>query len=81
LKDTPCIFQKKLARWIQLHAAWQAIEKLEADLFFQILNLPGQRRLCHAQPARRAPVMLLLPDRHEIAQMPQFHSDTLSRLV
>jgi hypothetical protein len=37
--------------------------------------------LCHAQPARRAPVMLLLPDRHEIAQMPQFHSDTLSRLV
>jgi hypothetical protein len=25
--------------------------------------------------------MLLLADRHKISQMPQFHSDTLSRLV
>jgi hypothetical protein len=30
---------------------------------------------------RRTPVMLLLADRHEIPQMPQLHSDTLSRLV
>ena len=33
------------------------------------------------QPARGAPVMLCLAGRHEISQMPQFHSDTLSRLV
>jgi hypothetical protein len=28
-----------------------------------------------------APLLLLLADRNEISQMPQFHSDTLSRLV
>ena len=60
LKDTSRILQKELAGWIQLHAAGQAFEKLKADFFFQILNLAGQRRLCHAQSARRAPVMLLL---------------------
>ena len=32
-------------------------------------------------PARGAPVMLLFADRNEISQMPQLHSDTLSRLV
>ena len=54
-----------------------SVEKLEADFSFQILNLSGERRLRHAQPARRAPVMLLLADRYEIPQVSQFHFDTL----
>jgi hypothetical protein len=41
----------------------------------------GRRWLCHAQSSRRTTVMLLLTDRHEIAQVSQFHFDTLSLLV
>ena len=81
LEDASRILQKQLASWIQLHAAREPVEKLEADFFFQILNLARKRWLGDAQPARRAPVMLLLADRHKISQMPQFHPDTLSRLV
>ena len=77
LEDTSRILQKQLARWIELHAAREAFEKLETDFFFQILYLAGKRRLCHAQSTRCAPKMLFLADRHEIAQVPQFHSDTL----
>jgi hypothetical protein len=34
--------------------------------------------LGYAQSARRTPVMLLLADRHEISEVPQLHTDTLS---
>jgi hypothetical protein len=81
LKDTPSIFQEMFAGRTQLHAAWETLEHLEAYLLLQILNLAGKCRLCHAQPARRTPVMLLLTDCHEISQMPQLHYDTLSLLV
>ena len=81
LKDAPSILQKQLSGWIQLHPARQAFEKLEADFFFQILNLARKRWLGDAQSARRAPVMLLLADRRKISQMPQFHFDTLWLLV
>jgi hypothetical protein len=81
MKNTPRIFQELLARRTQLHAARKTFEKFEADFLFQILNLARKRWLGDAQSARRAPVMLLLADRHKISQMPQFHSDTLSRLV
>jgi hypothetical protein len=64
----------------QLHGAREALEELETD-FFQILYLAGKRRLCHAQSTRCAAKMLFLANRHEIAQVPQFHSNTLSRLV
>ena len=56
-------------------------KEFEAYFLFQILNLAGQRWLRDTQPPRRTPVMLFLTDRHEISQMPQFHSDTLPRLV
>jgi hypothetical protein len=81
LKDPPRILQEQLARCTQLHAAREALEKPEAELFLQIPNLARKRRLSHSQSARGTTVMLLLADRHEISQMPQFHSDTLSRSV
>jgi hypothetical protein len=65
----------------ELHAARQPVEQREADLFLEIPDLAGQRRLGHAQAARRAPVMLLLADCHEIPQVPQLHTDTLLRSV
>jgi hypothetical protein len=70
LKDSPRILQKQLAGCTQLHAARQPIEKLEPDFVLQVLDLPGKRRLSHAQSARCTPVMLLLADHHEISQVP-----------
>ena len=67
--------------YTQLHAARQPIEKFEANFFFQILDLSGERRLSHSQSARCTPVMLLLADHDEISQVPQLHIDTLSRLL
>jgi hypothetical protein len=81
LKNAPRILQKYLAGCSQLHAARKAFEKFEAEFILQILNLPGKRGLSHVQLAPGAPVMLLFADRNEISQMPQFHSDTLSRSV
>jgi hypothetical protein len=72
---------KQLAGCAQLHAARQPIEKFEAEFFFEILDLPGEGRLSHAQSARGAPVMLFLANRHEVSQVSQFHTDSLSRLV
>jgi hypothetical protein len=41
------------------------------------LDLAGERGLGDVKSLCGAPVMLLLANRHEISQMPQFHSDTL----
>ena len=51
------------------------------DLAFEILNLSRQRRLSHSQALCSAAEVFLLTDRHEVAEMTQLHSDTLSRLV
>ena len=63
---------KQLAGCAQLHAARQPIEKFEAEFFFEILDLPGEGRLSHAQSARGAPVLLFLANRHEVSQVSQF---------
>ena len=47
----------------------------------QILNLPREGGLSDAQSFGGAAEVFLFSNRHEISQMPQLHTDTLSRLV
>jgi hypothetical protein len=49
VKNSTRLLEKQLARRTDLHAATKAIEELETDLPFQILNLSRQRRLRHPQ--------------------------------
>jgi hypothetical protein len=81
LKDAVRLVQEQLAGGTEFHSTGKTLEQLEAHLRFEVLNLPGERGLGHAKPFRTAPIVLLLSDGHKVAQMPQFHSDTLSRLV
>jgi hypothetical protein len=81
LEDTTRLLQKQLACWAELDSTRKTVEQFEANLLFQILNLSGECRLGYAKPLCAAPVMLLLSDCHEVAQMSQFHSDSLSALI
>jgi hypothetical protein len=81
LEDAPRLLQKQLARSAEFDSTRKTVEQFEANLLPQILNLSGECRLGDTQSLRAAPVMLLLPDGHEVAQMSQFHSDSLSALI
>jgi hypothetical protein len=52
----------------------EALEQLEANLCFKILNLTRKGRLSHAKTFLCAAVMLFLSDSHKIPQLPQFHN-------
>ena len=73
--------ENTMSRRIQFDAARQPIEQLKAQLGFQILNLGGQSRLGDVQPLRRAPIVFFFADRHEISEMPKFHTDILKRSI
>jgi hypothetical protein len=49
VKNSTRLLEKQLARRTDLHAATKAIEELETDFTFEILNLSRQRRLRHPQ--------------------------------
>ena len=63
----------------------QVLRELRDPKFYQIRITGMLLKRGYLWPDERDDLnalrQLLLPDRHEIAQMPQFHSDTLSRLV
>jgi hypothetical protein len=61
------------ARGRQRHLVVFAGEHREAELLFQLLNLPAQRRLRHVETFSRAAEMQFLGDGHEIAKMSQLH--------
>jgi hypothetical protein len=79
LQKSTRLLEEQPARRTELHAATEAIEQLETDLAFEVLNLSRERRLRHSQALRGAAEMFLFANRHEVSKMPQFHSDTLSR--
>jgi hypothetical protein len=68
LKNTPRILQKQLPRRADLHSASKAVEQLEPDLPFQVLNLARERGLGLAQPLCGAPVMLPSPTATKLLQ-------------
>ena len=77
-KNALAIFQKYLARRAYFNASWQTLKQLKTDLIFQILNLPCQRWLSNTKPFCSASIMLLLSNRNEIAQLPEFHTHIIS---
>src|SRR5260370_5689274 len=71
----PRVVEKRPTCGRQFDPTRAAYQELDADLRFEVADLPAQRGLCGVQPPigceRKTP---LLGDCHEIAQMPQFHS-------
>jgi hypothetical protein len=51
LEDASRIVQNSLPAALNFTPRGRRSKKFEADFFFQILNLAGKRRLCHAQSA------------------------------
>ncbi len=70
LKNQPGLFQEGLPRRAQPDTPGKAIEQLETDLTLEVLDLAGQGGLSDAQPLGGASVVLLLSNRHEVAQVP-----------
>ncbi len=63
-----------LPRFGELDAAPDPREQAYADLFFELVNLPAERRRRDVQRARRPPDVLVLGDGDEIAQVTEFHA-------
>src|SRR5882672_7527993 len=72
LKNAARFFEKKFPGRGDFHSAREALEQLEANLVFKILNLARKRGLRHAQALLCPSVMLFLSDSHKIPQLPQF---------
>src|SRR5271154_703332 len=77
LKYASRVVQEGLPGGADFHSAWKTVEQSATDLALQVLNLAGKRWLRDAQALGRASIMLFLANRHEVAQMSQFHSDAL----
>ena len=70
----PGVIEEYAAGSGQRDAARAALQQFDADLQFQIADLPAQRRLRRVQPPLgRIGQAALLGNRNEIAQMPQLH--------
>ncbi len=65
--DITCLFQQQLPRRGQVHASWSADEQLYIQLFFELLNLPGQRRLGNVQTRSGPADVSFFSDSNEIA--------------
>lgn len=77
LKYASRIVQEGLSGGADSHSAGQTVEQLATDLVLQVSNLAGKRRLSDVKALGCASIMLLLANCHEVAQMPQFHTDAL----
>lgn len=58
----------------ELEAGLFAVEQFDAEFLFEIAQLPAHRGLGNAQTRRRTADVQLFRDRHEVAQVPKFHS-------
>ena len=65
--------QEYPARGRQLNPPIGALQQLDSDLTFKPANLLAERRLRGAEPRRGAREVQLFRDRHEVAQVTQFH--------
>jgi hypothetical protein len=72
-QDASRVFEERFSRCTYFHSSGKTIEQFKTNLIFQILNLPGERRLSDAQTLRSPAKVLLLGARHKISQMSQFH--------
>jgi hypothetical protein len=56
-------------------------EKRDAELIFEVANLPAQRGLRNVKPRGCTSHVLLFSDRDEVSQVAQFHSEQHTRWV
>src|SRR5205814_8637000 len=72
-QDAARVFEERFSRCTYFHSSGKTIEQFKTNLIFQILNLPGERRLSDAQTLGSPAKVLLLGGCHKISQMSQFH--------
>src|SRR5437016_10728028 len=72
-QDAARVFEERFSRCTYFHSSGKTIEQFKTNLIFQILNVPGERRLSDAQTLGSPAKVLLLGGRHKISQMSQFH--------
>jgi hypothetical protein len=78
LQCRPCVGQQGLAGWGQPVAAPVAEEQALAKLGFQAGDLLADGRLRDRDPFGCTGEVALLGDGYEVAELPQFHKQTLS---
>ena len=61
------------ARGRERDSSGRAVEQEGADIGFELLDGPAQRRLCHVQAGRGAPEVAFLRNRDEVAKRAQVH--------
>ncbi len=62
-----------MSRLCKLDAPLVAFEQLNPEIFFQLLDLPAQRRLRDVQPLRRFAEIQILRNGDEVSDVTQFH--------
>jgi mannose-6-phosphate isomerase-like protein (cupin superfamily) len=77
----PRVRQERLAGRGEAHAARVPLEQHRAHLALEVLQLPRQRRLRHAQPLGRAPHVRQLGDGGEVAEVAELHAQQRSARV
>src|SRR6266571_1032816 len=68
-QDAARVFEERFSRCTYFHSSGKTIEQFKTNLIFQILNLPGERRLSDAQTLGGPAKVLLLGGRHKISQI------------
>ena len=78
-EDVFRLAQEHAAGVRQRHVMTAPIEQRDANFGFELPDLLAQRRLRGVEPGGGAREVQLVGDRHEVAQMPQFHPDKARR--
>ena len=73
IQDLAGFAQECPARDRELNPPIGALQQLDPDVTFKPTNLLAERRLRGAEPRRGAREVQLFRDRHEVAQVTQFH--------
>ena len=77
--DVGCLGPEHFPGLRQLHAARRAHKQLDLQLVFDLPDLPRERRLGDAQPARSAPHVELIGNGQKILDVTQVHPASLER--
>ncbi len=77
LERAACVGEKQFSRIRDSYPTGKTLEQLEANFFFQILDLTRKGGLSHAQVLRSSSVVLLFSNSHEIPQLPHFHTNSV----
>jgi hypothetical protein len=80
-EDRPRFVQESVAGLRQLDPMLRANEKIDPQLFLEVANLLGKRRLGGVQPRGRVPEVELVGDGDEVSEVPKFHGFDPHRIL